>query len=739
MAAAAGHSLTRSDIEAWSTEHLDTAAAHWSTTAQDWEDHFTTIHNGTLRPGGSTWEGAGADAAAERSWGDLVKVRGAADALHAALGHATNGSGDIAWAKQRVLNAIAEAEEDGFTVGSDFSVTVKPSLLRSPEGRQAKATEHAHDIEAAVRGLVAADKEVGDRIGGALAPLGQLNFPDDGGKHDPTVRVVDNRVEKPGDGTGQPADGKDGHPDGKPAGAADPNGLAALLLPPQKPDGATAPKPGDKPPANAMDLIAAEQAKRDATAAAKPGTAPLTPLDALAGKDGKPAADPRYTKNPLLAPIVAADPSVLDQQRAKVDAAQRAVDAAQAKVDASVNQAITSGPYNGHDLNDSNPLARELFDARHNLIEQRNLLQDMNAAAAETGGHQVPVPALPEHADRQAFAPGPSLAERAPQEFADSNRAVHELTGGLVPDLFQDHHTATHWSEATPAERAQLIADAAGLVPLPGMKLGAEGLEHLAGPAADAFLHEAPPVVTHGLTHDAAPVAPHAPVDVPVAPHGSIGYGGDAAPPPVEHHSPLEDMLLGGHHEPTPPDAVTSHHLPEPDVFDPNQGLHYTSGDPHYPGGWPPGTPEQTYVKGETDHGWQYVNRGPDKDWMPYQGQITGVERLPDGRIPEYVMTNPETGAEVRLDSGPVMRGDQEFFLDAKHNYAPLFEHPEAPWTAGIREGLVAEAERQLRVLPDGAILEWHVANPQSAAIMRDLLESRGLLDVHVIYTPEKP
>jgi len=531
----AGGSLTRADIEAWNTEHLDAAATHWTSTAQAWEEHYTTIHNGMTRPGGTIWEGAGADAAAERSWTDLVTVRGAADALHSASGHATNGSGDVAWAKRQALNAIAEAEEDGFTVGQDLSVkdTSMPSLLSGGEDRQSKAKEHAHAIQAAVQQLVDTDKRAADRIHGALSPLNGLTFPGQGdGKHDPTVKAVDYHPgEKPGDKPG-------GKPDEKPPAATDPNGLASLLLPPEKPDGATQAKPGDKPPANAMDLIAAEQAKRDAAAAAaQPGTGPLTPLDALAGKDGKPAADPRYTKNPLLAPIVAADPSVVDQQRAKVDAAQRAVDAAQAKADASVNQSITTGPYNGHDLNNSNPLARELFDARHNLTEQTKLLQDMNAAAAETGGHQVPVPALPENADRQAFAPGPSLAERAatevPEGLTTGSRVIHDITGGLVPDVAKGIHTGTHWGEASAADRAQLIGDAAGMVPLPGMKIAGEALEHgLTHYGAEALAHGAPPVVGSHVPvsgeHGGSVHTPDAPV---TGDHGVIGHGGDVAAP----------------------------------------------------------------------------------------------------------------------------------------------------------------------------------------------------------------
>jgi len=191
----ASGSLTRADIEAWSTEHLDTAATHWSSTAQAWEEHFTTIHSGMTRPGGTTWDGAGADAAAERSWADLVTVRGAADALHSASAHATTGSGDVAWAKRQALNAIVEAEEDGFTVGQDFSVkdTSMPSLLSDGEDRQSKAKEHAHAIQTAVQQLVDADKQTADRIHGALSPLNGVTFPghEGDGKHDATMQAVD--------------------------------------------------------------------------------------------------------------------------------------------------------------------------------------------------------------------------------------------------------------------------------------------------------------------------------------------------------------------------------------------------------------------------------------------------------------------------------------------------------------------------------------------------------------------
>ncbi|WP_061009944.1 hypothetical protein [Mycolicibacterium mucogenicum] len=192
MPAASDGALTRSDIEAWDTTHLETAATHWRSTAAHWESHFETIHNGMLRPGGTTWEGTAADAAAERSWADLVKVRGAGDALYAAAGHATTGAGDIAWAKRQVLDAIAEAEEAGFTVGQDFTVTDKSAdgLLRSAAGRQQQAQAFATEISTRVQALAALDKQVATQITAALEPLETVQFSDEA-KNAPTVQAVD--------------------------------------------------------------------------------------------------------------------------------------------------------------------------------------------------------------------------------------------------------------------------------------------------------------------------------------------------------------------------------------------------------------------------------------------------------------------------------------------------------------------------------------------------------------------
>lgn len=215
---------TRSQIEAWETAHLTAAATHWTETAGAWEGHFGTIHDGMLRPGGTTWEGAGADSAADSAWSDLVKVRGAADALHSAAKFARDGADDISWAKQQATTAITEAEQAGFTVGEDLSVRENEanSLLRVSEARKQQMQEFADEIASRAQALAAVDKAVAGRITEALAPLETLSFPEDGKPSEPTVQFVTNEFKLNPQEGGEDTDGgykpHEKYPDHKPNG-----------------------------------------------------------------------------------------------------------------------------------------------------------------------------------------------------------------------------------------------------------------------------------------------------------------------------------------------------------------------------------------------------------------------------------------------------------------------------------------------------------------------------------------
>ncbi|SHU42229.1 Alpha/beta hydrolase of uncharacterised function (DUF1023) [Mycobacteroides abscessus subsp. abscessus] len=267
----------------------------------------------------------------------------------------------------------------------------------------------------------------------------------------------------------------------------------------------------------------------------------------------------------------------------------------------------------------------------------------------------------------------------------------------------------------------------------------------------------APHIETPSVPHADAPATPH--VEVPATPHVEPPRADAPAPSHIETPSAPHTPQAVDHtptisDHPTPP--LGEHSLPPADHpspltvdhptpvdppfrFDPNSTDHgYSSDNPYHPGDWPPHTPEPTYGKDGADHGWQNINRGPDKPWMDYQSQITGIERTPEGHIPEYTRIDPQTGREVHYD-GPTIRNGQEIYLDAKRDYSMLVDQADKPWVNNIRNGLLEEVDRQYSALPDGAELEWHVSNPASAAAIRTLLDDGGFPDVKVIYTPEVP
>ncbi len=242
-----------------------------------------------------------------------------------------------------------------------------------------------------------------------------------------------------------------------------------------------------------------------------------------------------------------------------------------------------------------------------------------------------------------------------------------------------------------------------------------------------------------GLPHDTPPVPGHASVEPPSVHPGPVA---DHPAPTVDHPAPTADHGPAVVDHPAPvtdhaPPPVP-HQPPAPVQFDPTGGQHYASGDPHHPGGWPPGTPEPTWSKGDSEPGWKHINHNVDKDWMPYQQQIGGLERTPAGALPEWVQPNPETGAPVDFD-GHTHRGPQEVFLEAKDGYRGMAFAPDNSYWQGRADKAIIQVQRQLAALPPGSILEWHVSDPYGASALRQLFADRLIYDVDVIYTPKAP
>jgi hypothetical protein len=205
---ASGSIPSLTQVRAWDTGHLTEAATRWTATATAtmWEDAFTHVSIQITKPGDTPWEGVAAEAAQERAYSDRLKVAGLADRLRGASSVARRGADQIAYARQRVLDAVRRAEQAGFTVGEDFSVTSyengSPAQLVA---RHARAKAYAADIRARAGELVAADRQTATGITSATAGVGGSTFGDArkrAGDED-ALRLVDFR-QSPGDDTTTP-------------------------------------------------------------------------------------------------------------------------------------------------------------------------------------------------------------------------------------------------------------------------------------------------------------------------------------------------------------------------------------------------------------------------------------------------------------------------------------------------------------------------------------------------------
>lgn len=233
--------------------------------------------------------------------------------------------------------------------------------------------------------------------------------------------------------------------------------------------------------------------------------------DLLGAVTGEPDDATSPTQAPLAGPIVAADPGVVNRQLAKVHAAEQKVEAAQAALNDAAAENYTAGAGGGPDRGVTDLLTQRLFDARRELTDQRQILEELNFAVTESGGQGVKIPALPENADVQSLPPEPS-------KLAEASRALSEGSFGIIPDYVKTAEVLTNWGEHSGAEQTQAVLDVAGSIPLPGGKLVTEGVEHgldalgVVGRHAD----DIPDVPTPHVGADDVPSSPEVPhVDVP--------------------------------------------------------------------------------------------------------------------------------------------------------------------------------------------------------------------------------
>jgi hypothetical protein len=197
---AAGAALpTLSQVQTLDTAYLDDAAQHWTRTGNLWEQAFAEVHDRMSTPGGVLWEGQAAGDALERSYLDLVKVRGVSDQLHGAAAVALRGDQQLRACKEAVLEAVQDARADGFSVSEDYSVTDRSRGGNSEfrAARLAVAQGHASFIRHRVAALVASDHQLATQITAATKSIDALTFPEEPGTHErDSVQAVDNHTFK---------------------------------------------------------------------------------------------------------------------------------------------------------------------------------------------------------------------------------------------------------------------------------------------------------------------------------------------------------------------------------------------------------------------------------------------------------------------------------------------------------------------------------------------------------------
>ena len=187
---------TLSDVRNWDTEHLTAAADHWSKTATTWEDVFTRYWQQVPNPGGEPWVGEAAEAAEQQAHSDRMIVIGLANQLHDASGIATAGANELKELCRLVIRSVEAAQNDGFTVGEDFSVNDHNVYSRAAAAmRQAKAEGYAADIRAAGADLVAADERIATALTTAASGLGKDHFGESGDQKSVTDKLLGNAAD----------------------------------------------------------------------------------------------------------------------------------------------------------------------------------------------------------------------------------------------------------------------------------------------------------------------------------------------------------------------------------------------------------------------------------------------------------------------------------------------------------------------------------------------------------------
>ncbi|GAA2053452.1 WXG100 family type VII secretion target [Williamsia deligens] len=115
--------LTRSQLESWQPEQLETMAASWRKTGASIESLFSRYVDAVNQTSGSYWEGIAAESAQSRATADKKTAIRVVDTLENLASTAEQGYHAIDAHVKAAKSAIQGAESNQFSVGEDFTVT----------------------------------------------------------------------------------------------------------------------------------------------------------------------------------------------------------------------------------------------------------------------------------------------------------------------------------------------------------------------------------------------------------------------------------------------------------------------------------------------------------------------------------------------------------------------------------------------------------------------------------------
>jgi hypothetical protein len=145
--------MTRSQVESWDPSALTTIGKNWKSMAGDVEGLFNRYKSAVADVNGGHWEGLAAEAALNRAESDRRSAVRVADHLERVGQIAEDGYHTVNTPLQRARDAIAGAEQAGFTVSENLTVSRTGTLTQEQLNAQAQwqrtITDAASDTETA--------------------------------------------------------------------------------------------------------------------------------------------------------------------------------------------------------------------------------------------------------------------------------------------------------------------------------------------------------------------------------------------------------------------------------------------------------------------------------------------------------------------------------------------------------------------------------------------------------------